>query len=66
MNWLNLHSKKGWRQLCETWVLFYTYPSNNVDYIGYVKSELMVDVLLRGKEKGESMTGYTDGSCKIK
>ena len=25
----------------ETWVLFYTYPGNNADYIGYVKSELM-------------------------
>ena len=50
----------------ETWLLFYTYPGNNADYIGYVKSDLMANVLLRGKEKGESLTGYTDDSCKIK
>jgi hypothetical protein len=49
----------------DTIMLLYAYPGNNADFIGNTKSPLMIDMLLRGKEKGVEMTGYTNDSCKI-
>ena len=50
----------------ETVMRLYLYPGNNAEYAVYTSSQFMADTLLKGKESGTEITGYTDESCKIK